>query len=178
MESKLGKKLNVLQNAIAKLDNSDSLLYSSYIDSDLFFFYASTALTVRDCIGESWNWWHKVKAKWFHENRKIKAILNNVFVFIPFIRKLEHPHIVTFYGTSLLEKEGTTRVILVMEKCKGSLKNHIFDHPEAVPAKNRNPAGVREVCRWAKEITDALAFMHKQGVVHRNLKLENTLVWD
>ena len=97
-------------------------------------------------------------------------------MFILFIRKLEHPHIVKFYGTSLLKKGGTTRVILVMEKCKGNLKSLIFDHPESVPAKDRNPAVVREVYRWAKEITDALSFMHNQGVVHRDLKLENILV--
>ena len=89
---------------------------------------------------------------------------------------MEHPHIVKFYGTSLLKKEGTTRVILVMEKCKGNLKRQIFDNPEAAPAKTRNPDVSKTVLRWAKEITAALAFIHKQGVVHRDLKLENILV--
>jgi len=93
-----------------------------------------------------------------------------------FVRKLEHPHIVKFYGTSLLKEECTTRVILVMEKCKGNLRSQIFDHPEAAPAKARNPAVLREVCRWARQITSALAFIHKQGVVHRDLTLENILV--
>lgn len=65
-----------------------------------------------------------------------------------------------------------------MEKCKGSLKSHILDHPEAVPAQDKNPAVVREVFRWAKEITDALAFMHKHGVVHGDLTFENILVRD
>ena len=95
---------------------------------------------------------------------------------ILFARKLEHPHIVKFYGTSLLKKERTTRVILVMEKCKGNLRSQIFDHSEAAPAKSRNPAVQRDVCRWARQITKALAFIHKQGVVHRDLKLENILV--
>ena len=89
------------------------------------------------------------------------------------VRKLDHSHIVKFYGTSLLKKAGTTRVILVMEKCKGNLKSQILDYPEVAPAKAMNP---RDVFRWAKEITDALAFIHKQGVVHRDLKLENILV--
>ena len=96
--------------------------------------------------------------------------------FILFVRKLEHPHIVKFYGTSLLKKDGTTRVILVMEKCKGNLKSQIFDNPEAAPAETRNPDVFRGVCRWAREITGALAFIHSQGVVHGDLKLENILV--
>ncbi|KAL9963724.1 hypothetical protein ACROYT_G027258 [Oculina patagonica] len=97
-------------------------------------------------------------------------------VMVKLLRKLDHPHIVKFHGPSLLLKMDTARIILVMEKCKGNLKSHIFDHPESVPAASSNPAVVREVCRLAKEITDALAFIHKQGVVHRNLKLDNILL--
>jgi len=89
---------------------------------------------------------------------------------------LDHPHIVKFYGTSLLKKAGITRVILVLEKCKGDLKSKILDHPEATPAKTANPDVFREVCRWTREITDALTFMHNEGLVHRDLKLENILV--
>lgn len=108
---------------------------------------------------------------------QIVQYLNLFYVFyILFVRKLEHPHIVKFYGTSLLKKEGTTRVILVMEKCKGNLKNEMFGRPESAPSKTRNPAVFIAVFQWVKEITDALAFIHKQGVVHRDLKLENILV--
>jgi len=89
---------------------------------------------------------------------------------------LEHPHIIKFYGTSLLKRANTTRVILVMEKCKDNLKSHIFDHPEATPAKSEEPAVIEKVYRWAREITIALAFIHQEGVVHRDLKLENILV--
>ena len=67
-------------------------------------------------------------------------------------------------------------MILIMEKCKGNLKSQIFDHPEVAPAKAMNLAVSGEVFRWAKEITAALEFIHKQGVIHRDLKLENILV--
>ena len=67
-------------------------------------------------------------------------------------------------------------MILVMEKCKGNLKSQIFDNPEAAPAGTRNPDVFRGVCRWAREITGALAFIHSQEVVHGDLKLENILV--
>jgi len=98
------------------------------------------------------------------------------FLFNFLVRKLDHPHIVKFYGTSLLKTADTTRVILVMEKCKRDLKSHIFDHPEAAPARIRNPDVFRDVYRWAKEIANALSFIHNQGFVHRDLKLENILV--
>ena len=67
-------------------------------------------------------------------------------------------------------------MILVLEKCKGDLKSKILDHPEATPAKTRNPDVFREVCRWAREIIDALAFMHNEGFAHKDLTLENILV--
>ena len=92
------------------------------------------------------------------------------------IRTLNHPHIVKFYGTALLKNQDTERVILVLERCKENLKNHIFEHPESVPGNSENPVDVKEVYGWAKQITAALDYMHKQGVVHGDLNLENILV--
>ena len=49
-------------------------------------------------------------------------------------------------------------------------------HPESVPGQSDDPDVVEEACRWVTEITDALAYIHGLGVVHRDLKLENILV--
>ena len=89
---------------------------------------------------------------------------------------LDHPHIVQFYGVSLLEKKDTVRMILVMEKCTGNLNNRIFKDSESVPGISENPSVVGEVYRWAKEITDGLSYIHELEIVHRDLKLENILV--
>lgn len=67
-------------------------------------------------------------------------------------------------------------MILVLEKCKVNLKRYIFDHEELVPATSRGPEAFKKVCQWVKEITDALAYIHEQGIVHRDFKLENILV--
>ena len=67
-------------------------------------------------------------------------------------------------------------MILVMEKCEGNLKSHIFEHPEAVPGKSEDTAVIKEAFRWVQQITDALTFMHNQGVVHGHLKLESIKV--
>lgn len=91
-----------------------------------------------------------------------------------FTRVLNHPHIVQFYGISLVP--STSRMIFVMEKCKGNLKNYIRELKSAA-GRSENPTIVGDLCRYAKQITDGLAFIHAMEVVHRDLKLENILVW-
>ena len=90
-----------------------------------------------------------------------------------FIRLLESPHIVQFYGISLVK--DTLQTVLVMEKCKADLKHFIFRELKS-PSRSKDPAVFNEVCRLAKQITDGLAYIHEKGIVHRDLKLENILV--
>lgn len=92
------------------------------------------------------------------------------------LRKLSHPHIVKFYGTSLFQQKPAVKIILVLEWCTGNLKNHIFNNQELIPGKSGRDEVIRKVCQWIKEITDALAYIHEQGIIHRDLKLENVLV--
>ena len=94
-----------------------------------------------------------------------------------YIRILKHPHIVQFYGLYLdMSSPMSTRIIFVMEKCKGNLRNHIFRELESTPGRSENATTVEEVRHWVKQIIDGLAHIHELGVVHRDLKLENILV--
>ncbi len=64
-----------------------------------------------------------------------------------------------------------------MELCKEDLRRHIFQNTKNIPglASSTSPTD-RNTILWAKDIAEALEFVHKQGFVHRDLKLENILV--
>ena len=102
----------------------------------------------------------------------------NFGAFTFFTRKLKHPNVVTFHGTSLLKEDGETRVILVMEYCTGNLKHRIFSNPKRALAKSMNADAKRDAYKWIKQIVAVLSFIHDQRVVHRDLKLDNILVWN
>ena len=63
-----------------------------------------------------------------------------------------------------------------MELCEENLMRHIFWHESNIPGKSATATAARDVIGWAKDIADALEYIHRQGIVHRDLKLENILV--
>ena len=53
---------------------------------------------------------------------------------------------------------------------------HIFRDENNKPGKSSTATAARDVIGWAKDIADALKYIHRHGIVHRDLKLENILV--
>jgi serine/threonine protein kinase len=79
-------------------------------------------------------------------------------------RKLHHEHIVQLYEILATE----THIWLVTELCLGG---ELFDY---LVERGRVLEG--EARRLFGELTVAVGFMHRRGVVHRDLKLENVLL--
>ena len=85
-------------------------------------------------------------------------------------RSLKHDHIVHFFGVSLCMREEIAVATLVLERCTESLRNYMFGHSDSQARASKQAAW-----KWAKEITEGLAYLHDKGIIHGHLKLEN--IW-
>ncbi len=76
--------------------------------------------------------------------------------------QLRHPAIVTFYQHFVNEQ----LLFLVMEYCAGgSLRTRMLQG--ATP--------LQTIMQWGKELADTLDFVHRQGIVHHDIKPDNIL---
>ncbi|KAG9280615.1 NUAK family SNF1-like kinase 1 [Astyanax mexicanus] len=85
---------------------------------------------------------------------------------IEIMSSLRHPHIISIYEVF----ENKDKIVIVMEYAsKGELYDYISE---------RRKLSERETRHFFRQIVSAVHHCHKNGVVHRDLKLENVLLDD
>jgi eukaryotic-like serine/threonine-protein kinase len=88
------------------------------------------------------------------------------------VARLSHPNVVTVYDTGVEGSTGgTQRAYIVMELLRGSSLRALLNDPD--------PAGrptLVESVRITAEAADGLAYAHRSGVIHRDVKPGNIFV--
>ncbi|XP_078692771.1 uncharacterized protein LOC144922644 [Branchiostoma floridae x Branchiostoma belcheri] len=98
------------------------------------------------------------------------------------LKRLQHPNVVRFLGSSCRKtRAGRLELFMVLELCDTTLKRVVFLGHQNVPAKHKvdSPAFIRarEFLRTnALQIARGLSYIHGNGLVHRDLKLDNILM--
>lgn len=79
-------------------------------------------------------------------------------------RRLHHPHVLQLYEVILTE----SHIWMVTELCSGGELYDVVAQRGGLPES--------EACIYFGQLCLALAYIHEQGIVHRDLKLENILL--
>ncbi|XP_064458455.1 inhibitor of nuclear factor kappa-B kinase subunit alpha-like [Ornithodoros turicata] len=95
---------------------------------------------------------------------------------VEILQKLDHPNVVKglavpkeFEPLSL----SSSLPFMVMEYCNGGDLRKVLSRPE-----NCRGLKEKEVCRVLKDVTSAIAYLHKHRIIHRDLKPENIVLQD
>uniref|UniRef100_A0A667Z190 non-specific serine/threonine protein kinase n=1 Tax=Myripristis murdjan TaxID=586833 RepID=A0A667Z190_9TELE len=83
---------------------------------------------------------------------------------IEIMSALQHPHIISIYEVF----ENKDKIVIVMEYAS---KGELYDY-----VSERQRLSERETRHFFRQIVSAVHHLHKNGVVHRDLKLENVLL--
>jgi serine/threonine protein kinase len=85
------------------------------------------------------------------------------------LQRVDHPNIVRYHTSFFVMQPPTC--CLVMEKCETSLDKVIAAHRIA-----KQPFKQDVLVEWFAELLSAVAYIHAQGIVHRDIKPDNIFV--
>jgi serine/threonine-protein kinase len=127
------------------------------------------ASVARGSMGEVFRGVHEalqrpVAVKVVHVDAEEKAAVDKLMVEARALAKLEHPNIVHVYDVGI---QGALFYI-VMQFLEGTTLKSLFEESGALP--------VDQVYSIIGDIARGLGAMHNEGLIHRDLKLENVIV--
>ncbi len=83
------------------------------------------------------------------------------------MENMHHPHLMTIYDTGESKVDGVLFYYIVMPFMPGgTLRMRL----------RRSPLSLAEACRYLREIADALDYIHRRGIIHRDIKASNILL--
>jgi serine/threonine protein kinase len=88
------------------------------------------------------------------------------------LRSLNHMHIVRYRDVFIAEDKGLLQICTVMEYCRsGDLSVHLGEQRD----KGASPSSDRSF-NWMCQLTGALAYLHGQRILHRDMKPQNVFL--
>ena len=140
----------------------DDIILLTYLSSGCF---AETFLSKKKdsnelCVTK------RISLKIIAQEPFLKKYLQNEIIIL---NKIKHPNIVKLYDVKFTEDN----IYLVMEYCNGGTLAEALNNYKLV---NRKPFSEKIVQFLMNQILSAVECLHRNGVIHRDLKLENILL--
>lgn len=80
---------------------------------------------------------------------------------------LNNPHLVPVYDAGMTRLDSMNVYYIVMPLMEGGTLRGLI---------KRAPLSSKDACRYLRDIADALDYIHRQGIIHRDIKASNVLL--